>query len=592
VKGAGAAVTFLTVASQALRLDRVSAMGFLIIAFALSAMLLLGHKQVMTGDEPRYLMYAYSIVENGRFVMTLPEWQSLYLSVTQTPASELPMGGGGAVLMNGVYLPTLLAPVARVFALAGLRAVTLIVGLTGLLYLVRLCRRYASPGASLLATGVAAFCIPLLPYLHLFYMETFLFALVCCVWERLQVTDRETRGDALTGIFIIAIPFVHLRGAVVAAVFFVALLWQQYARDRRGHAFALIAFGTLALACFIASNVAIYGAVTGPVNSARPPLPTEWFSVISMQSFNVRHGLIAYAPVWLLGYAGLLGGAILKVPLARQGLALALTATVTGVGINPGESWPARFWVLSVPTLAVGLCIFWELGRSVLLRSIVVLLITATLVNTVIFFRVPNAFLENRQTGATYQYLFDKLGHVDFGLMLPVETGDAVNVNAARNLAIGGAAMVVLLAAALARRKALYATPVVLLLLAAFDLSRVKVLPQRDYTLQTTENGFNIVFRQPVSAAYIQFGRYWQTWSKPPAWDQFSLALAGEVGHEVRELLAANQVIAASCASGVQMVSVSSSSDFDFHSQLSSRLVVYQSRSFLRNIVPFLRSPC
>jgi hypothetical protein len=140
-------------------LDRVCAIGFLIIVLSVSALLLLGHKQVLTGDETRYLMYAYSIAENGRFVMTLPEWQSLYLSATHTPTSELPTGGGGVVLMNGIYLPTVLAPVARAFALAGLRAATLIAGLIGLLYLLRLCRRCASPDASLLATGVAAFCI-------------------------------------------------------------------------------------------------------------------------------------------------------------------------------------------------------------------------------------------------------------------------------------------------------------------------------------------------------------------------------------------------------------------------------------------------
>ncbi len=532
-------------------------------------------------------MYAYSIVENGRFVMTLPEWQSLYLSVTHTPTSELPTGGGGVVLMNGVYLPMVLAPVAGAFTLAGLRAATLIAGLVGLLYLLRICHRCASPGASMLATGVAAFCIPLLPYLHLFYMETFLFALVCCAWERLQATDRNSKGNAITGALIIAIPFVHLRGAVVAAVFFAALLWQQFVRGRRGQVTALVAFAIAALALFVALNLTIYGAITGPVNTARPPLPAEWFSVISMQSFNVHHGLIAYAPVWLLGYAGLLGGATRKVHLARQGLVLAVVAAVTGVGIGPGECWPARFWVLSVPMLAVGFCVFWELGRSVLLRGIAIFLIGATLVNTVIFVRAPNSFLENRQTGATYQYLFDMLGHVDFALMLPVETDDDVNVDAARTLAIGGAAIVLLLAVALARRQPLYAAPVVLLLLVALDLSRVRVLPARDYVLQYTDNGFKVTFQEPVPTTYVQFGSYWQTWS-----GRFPLVIADASGREVQELVAANQVVAASCSTGVQSVSVSGSPSFDFRSQLTTRLVVYESQSFLRGTLQSLRSPC
>ena len=219
--------------------------------------------------------------------------------------------------------------------------------------------------------------------------------------------------------------------------------------------------------------------------------------------------------------------------------------------------------------LAVGFCVFWELGRSVLLRGIAIFLIGATLVNTVIFVRAPNSFLENRQTGATYQYLFDMLGHVDFALMLPVETDDDVNVDAARNLAIGGAAIVLLLAVALARRQPLYAAPVVLLLLVALDLSRVRVLPARDYVLQYTENGFKVTFQEPVPTTYVQFGSYWQTWS-----GRFPLVIADASGREVQELVAANQVVAASCSTGVQSVSVSGSPSFDFRSQLTTRLVV------------------
>ena len=166
--------------------------------------------------------------------------------------------------------------------------------------------------------------------------------------------------------------------------------------------------------------------------------------MLSMQSFNVRHGLIAYAPVWLLGFAGLWGGSAKGIMIARQGLVLAVIAAVTGVGINPGECWPARFWVLSIPMLAVGLCVTWELGHAMLLRAITVALICATLVNTVIFFGSPNTFLENRQTTATYQLLFQKVGYFDFGLMLPVEVDDAPDQALARNLATASGVFVLL----------------------------------------------------------------------------------------------------------------------------------------------------
>ena len=586
------------------KLGRALVVGFCIIAFSITILILGGDTQALTGDEPRYLMYAYSILKNGRFVMTLPEWHHLYLSVTGSPTSFLPSGAGGIVLLNSVYLPTLLAPVAYFFALSGLRAVTLISGVIGMFYLLRLCRRFASPSASLLATGIAGFSIPLLPYLHLFYMETFLFALVCCVWDRLQKEDRGTTGDLITATIILAIPFVHMRGSVVAAVFYVALLWQQYVRRRRGHVVALVALGAAAFAIFVAMNLAIYGVITGPVNTGRPPLPSQLFSVLSMQSFNVHHGLFAYAPVWMLGYAGLWGGSMRRIPTARQGLVLAAIAAVTGVGIMPGECWPARYWVLSIPMLAVGLCVFWELGRSVLLRAIAVFLIGATLVNSVIFFRAPNAFLENRQSTATYQRLFDTVGHFNFGLMLPVGGDDAVDVDAARNLAravdvdaarnlaIGAAAIILLLTLALASRRSIYATPVVLLLLATLDLSRVSIVPPREYTVQRTANGFSVAFHAPISVSYVQFGAYWQAWFTPPDWQRFAMVVSGTDAQQFRELRFANQVISASCSSGIQSISVEGPPVFDFSSQIQARFIVYRSRSLLRDCFSWFRKPC
>ena len=496
-----------------LKLGRNSAIGFGIIALSISGALLLIDTQILTGDEVRYLMYAYSILKNGRFAMSLPEWQQLHLSVTgEQWLSPLPLAGSGNdVLINSVYLPTLLAPVADLFKLKGLRAASLIVGMIGLLYLLRLCRRFASPSGSLLATGVTGFSIPLLPYLHIFYMQTFLFAVVCCAWDRLQKLDRGTTGDLITAAIILAIPFVHISGSGVAAAFYAALLWQQYRRGRAGHIAALIALAGMALGAFVILNLTIYGAITGPVNTV-PPLPSHWFANLSMQSFNVRHGLVAYAPVWLIGFAGLWGGSLRGVSLARQGLALAAIAAVTGVATDAGESWPARFWVLSMPMLGVGLCVFWELGRAAFLRAMVVVLTGATLVNSVIFFRAPNAYLENRQSTATYQRLFDKVGLFDFGLVLPVAVDDTVNLHAARYLAIGSGAIIVFLALALARRRPLYAAPVVVLLLAALDLSRVSVLPPAEYTLQSQPNGFSVVFHRPLPAGYVQFGRYWEEW--------------------------------------------------------------------------------
>ena len=572
-------------------LCRTSVIGFIVVSLSVSVCLLFGRGQTLTGDEPRYLMYAVSLWRNGRYVMSLSEWQQLYQLITGTPTVQLPAGGSG-VLMNGVYLPTILAPIGAAFKLAGLRATTLIAGLIGLFYLLRLCRRFATPTTSVVALGVGAFSIPLLPYLHLFYMETFFFALICCAWERLQTPVRSLGGTIVTGVLIMAIPFVHMRGSMVAAALFLVLLWQQYRLRQWKVVIGLGVISLVALASYVSLNIAIYGGILGPVNTARPPTPGEFFPVLAMQLFNVRHGLLAYAPVWVLGYAGLWAGSARKIPIVRQALVLAIIAALTGVGINPGECWPARFWVQSVPMLVVGLSAALELGRSWIIRGIAALLICATLVNTAIFLCDPNLYLENRQTSVTYQELFNKVGHFNFGLVLPVEVDDKSDVDAARDLAIGASAIVVLLVAALAIKRQVFAMPALLLMFVALDFSRMGTISPRSYNLVEEAHGFRVVFDRAPMVAYVQFGNDWETWFVPPTWTRFSVTITGTDGRQVNEPLPANQVIAASCSTGVQSITVQGPPSFNFDQALGDRIVVYHSASFLERSLPWLRHTC
>ena len=562
------------------------------LALVLVLLLLFGHRQVLTGDEPRYLMYAVSILKNGRYVMTLAEWQQLYQAVTRTPATELPTGAHNVVLLNAVYVPTLLAPVAAIFALSGLRIVTLIAGLTGLLFVFRLCRRFSPPGTALLTTAVAGFTIPLLPYLHLFYMETFLFALVACGWDRVQEAGRGARYDALTALLLLAVPFVQLRGSGVAATLYLLLLGQLYVSDLKRRAALLAGLAVAAMLTLCLLNLAIYGAITGPVNTARPPMPSDWFPVLAMQLFNIRHGLFAYAPIWLLGYAGLWAGAIGGPPIVRQGLVLASVAAVTSVGVNPGECWPARFWVLAIPMLSIGFCSWWTLARRPGVRWIAALLIGFTLINTALFLQRPNDFLDNRQSAKTYQTLFDSFGHLNFGLVLPVEVDDASDIGAARNLAIGAALFIALTAAAARARRGCwaYTAPAVLLLMGCIDLARVRVIGPDAYQATIDRHDLNVSFARPIPAGYIQIGHTGQTWFVPPDWPRFSVTASGN-GGQAHYRLAADQVVPVSCVSGLKSVSVEAPT-FDLAAEANYKLEIYESRSFLRNAITVLRNPC
>jgi hypothetical protein len=565
--------------------------GLCALALLLCAILLAGPKQLLTGDEPRYLIYSLSFWKTGGFAATLHEWQRLLFEANGVETGEIPHGVDGTPT-NGIYLPVVMSPIAGVFSLAGLRLATLIAGLIGLFHLNRLCKRVSAPGTALIVTWIAAITMPLLPYLHLFYMETFLFAFICCGWERLQRSDRGPGGDLITAAIILAIPFIHLRGSVVAALLYCLLLWQLHRRGlgKRKAVFALL--GVSALIALTGLNLAIYGRIDGPINVARPPRPSEWFSNTAMQLFNVRHGLLAYAPIWVLGSSGLILGAVRGGAIARQGLILAAIVVATALGPNPGECWPARFWVQSIPMLAVGLCIWWQAARLPLLRFVAIVLLALTLLNTALFVDSPSSFLANRQTAETYQSVFDQLGGgLDLALILPAELDDPVNQGASRNFAIGSGLFALSMALAAARRRSLYALPAVLLLAAVADLAHVRLLPSSSYAATIEPNRVALALKEPMRAGYVQIGRPWEVWSG--WWNQrrsFTVSTTAD-GQEVEAVRAANQVIPIVRADKISDVIVRSEDRFDVGSETRYRLRVYRSASMLRRWFPGIVGP-
>ena len=560
---------------------------------ALLLVVVFGNRLFLTGDEQRYLLYAVSFVRHGTLTMSLAEWNQVTLRAAHARATSLPVGAGGVVVMNGVYLPVILSPVAGLFSLMGVRAATLVAGIAGLAVLHRLLRLVAGPMASLAALFIVAFSMPLLPYLHLFYMETFLFALVCWAWQRLQTTGRAASGDVLTAAILIAIPIVHMRGSVVAALLFAGLLVQILGRRLWLRAGLLLAIAAATGIGFAGLNLAIYGAVTGPVNTARPPMPWDWFPVLSMQLFNVRHGLFAYAPIWTVGYAGLVCGALRldgtgqdPSRVLRQALVLGVVAAVTGVGVNPGECWPARFWVLSTPMLAVGLAYWLHRMRGVFPTLCLVGLLGVTAANTMLFVKRPNDFLENRQSSTTYTALFDRFGHVEANLVLPVETGSAADADAARDLALTAGAMILLLAISL--RVRLAAAPALLLLLAVLDLARAHRLPASGYAADVRPGRLSLVLNRPARHPAIEIGQQWQTWFVPPALERFTVRSDGP-GDAATVVGPANQTILSGCQGLTRTIQVEARG-IDLQAQAGRRLVLLESTSLLRRL--FRPGPC
>ena len=587
-------MTRLAVPAFAVLLEKPEKRAFALLALALCGILATSGFQALTGDEPRYFLYSYAFFANGSFEMSPSEWPAVYFRATGADGVAYP--GVGAT-NHAIYIPVLLSPIAYVFSLAGLRTTSLLVGLAGLWCLLQVCLQATGKAVwpAMAAIALATLSLPLLPYLHLFYMEAFLFAAFSAGWYRVHAAPASRGNDLVTGALILSLPFIHLRGSVVGAVLFVIFLWQVYRHRARTDALPRIALlagvAAAALLVLVGCNVLVYGSVLGSVSTARPPEMSFLFSMVALQWFNIHHGLMAYAPVWLLGYAGLVAGALAGAPLPREGLVLAAVVILTSIGINPGECWPARFWVLSIPMLAVGLAWWLHVARSPLLRAVTLGLIILTLTNSLIFIGEPNLFLENRQTPVTYQRLFDYLPLLHFGLVLPHEIEVEPHLGWARFLLL--TAVVFMAALVASQFRPVMGWVALAILLIAVDSARVRVIPSSGYQISSTADGLRVdMLRALGPVAYVQYGHKYQSWFDGATLTPVSIAVTGRNGGSDRWQAPAYQIISARCRGGVVAIEFRGPPELDVKAKVAAGVRVYQSRSFIHGLVSRFRSRC
>ena len=363
-----------------------------------------------TGDEPRYVFYSMGFSESGTFASSPDVREAVVQKIGPRGYAYKPadfLGPTGSLPTHPVFMGILLSPVTSLYAIQGGRISTLIIGILGVWGLFYLCLQRFTPLQAGLATGMGSLGIPALPYFGLFLPEIVLFSFVAASWYLLNTEDWSRKKMAGTLLLIFCIPFIHLRGSGVAAGLFMIFLLKGcrlssppvppavWWRVAWGAAFG----ASLLFAWF---NLFVYTHIFGSVSSGRPSFSV---AAMSLSLFNFRHGLLTFAPIWLLSGVGLTIGMIQRDRLSVEATLLLVFAVLPTLGPYPGECWPARFWVVAVPMLVVGLGFWLNLRHSYLEIGIFLVFVLVHIYNTFFFILDPHSLLNNRETVKSYDIL-------------------------------------------------------------------------------------------------------------------------------------------------------------------------------------------
>lgn len=468
----------------------------LVVLYGIVALLVIGgvaaripQRLNYTGDEPRYLLFALSLALEGQPLMSPERYEEFRHS--QRPGFNIArdafdvMQGGARRPAHSIAFPLLLAPFSLADSVPQVRFAVLALGAVGLGFLAKL---LVNQKAGLVATSAAfapaALLFPALPYYFLALPEVALFISVSIAFWNLTGSASLALRSYVPAIFSSCLaPYFHLRGLALfgaTGLFLLFALLVNPQRERRWRA-ALTLCGIFGvnLALLALFNWSIHRDVLGSTNTARP----EWtVTMFQFMFVDFRAGLFAYAPIWMLSFAGLL--AALWSRQRWSVLVLLYLAALLVTSARPiGEAYPARFWVQAVPALALSLLGFTA-GKApaVFKVGIYAILFSISLANSwLFFFDNPDLHLAARTGAYPYERLFELYPHLHLGFWIDLLYDPAVRTA----VFVSYVALVFVIGAASAVRSVSLATVATVLLLAGVELHRAR----SHRTLATLKDG-------------------------------------------------------------------------------------------------------
>jgi hypothetical protein len=334
-------------------------------------------------DEPQYLLTSLSLWEDHSLDISdeLAERRWRDFHDAELPVQTEVLDGGRQVSPHDPLLPLLLAAPMGIggWLAAKLTLALLAGGVAALTVWVAVRRFGVRPWLAGAGTAVVAASPPLAVYGQQVYPE--LPAAGAVLVGVAAATGRlGARGVALAGLAVVALPWLSVKYAPVAAVLALLVLWRLARAGRPGGRRAALSLaGGLGAAgvLYLVLHQVWWGGLTvyasgdhfvqtgeASVMGVHPDYVGRSLRLVALL-VDRTYGLAAWAPVWLLAVVALAtlvrrrpaGWALLALP-ALTGWAMATWAALT----MHGFWWPGRQVVVVLPLLLVAL--LWWIDRS------------------------------------------------------------------------------------------------------------------------------------------------------------------------------------------------------------------------------------
>jgi hypothetical protein len=389
----------------AVRSPRIAAGAIAAVIFASSAWA--AAPMTPEGDEPHYLVITQSLlldrsltIEN---VHRRGDYRAYYGGELQPHWQRLSRDGR----MYSLHAPGLPALVAPAFALGGHRGVVLFLVLMAAAgsALAWHCAWLATRRTDAAWFAWAAVTLPATAIFQSFMVYPDgpggVLALTG-LWALLRA-DEETSDDSVTlrpwllhGAALALLPWLHSRFAVLAAAFgSLILLRLGSTKNPAGKAVAFLSIPAISAVLWAGFFVAIYGR-PDPSAPYGPGGNVGSFAFVpgglGGLLFDQRFGLITYAPVVAVAFAGL-GAMFFRAPFRRLALELAFVVTPYLVTVTHFAMWwggfspPARFFAPVLPLFAIPAAVAWTLAtrRATKVLAAISLVLTALASAIVVF---------------------------------------------------------------------------------------------------------------------------------------------------------------------------------------------------------------